>query len=724
MSSAIVSLQNIASWVFITLALWPIGITAMRLVWRSDEPCDKQVIWAAGLVVSPFIFALIAWLANWYFKVPLDSHNLRLLALILILLAVFVLRETLPRVLNFNLQDFASSPGFKAARNTVLAYLLVFSAWTLFRSFNPEIFWGEKPMDFSFLNYLIRFEQLVPDDPWAAGHALNYYYFGQFTWAMFHKLAGVDSAYGYNLALSSIASGLFLATWVWLKTLGIKPKLAILGAFVVTCGANLEWLTFLINGTRSLGFDHFWATSRLLTSPAITEYPSWSVMFADLHAHLIALPLSVICYAIMFRMFCSQTVSHGAWALLGALEAVLYATNSWEIIPHFGVLLLGAAVTVMRAEAPFKQIIPLVGKFLVLVLGALVFLIPWLIGLGEGVTIHYGWVVQDYSTAWQLARHFGQFLVPLLIACFFGLITFPGKSLWVWILSICAALTPLLAALFVAQFSLATPPFLLIGVCSLVIFIGVSKIMLGVDSELGVLLTASGMLISLCELIFVMDHTNTIFKLYLSIWIWLGVVAIMSVAHLQKRLRTFGLSTVAYCALGLGGCGAIINGYSLLTFQRVAGPRPTLNGMLYLPSLSRPEAELIFWMRHNLVGAPVVVEAIGDSYREFGRITMNTGLPAVLGWDYHISQRGVELEDRLARADAVNTVYGSESIEQTVKALKQYKVSYVVLGQVEKRLVTEGKYSQRAFDKFKSHPELFERVFNSDGVELFAVRQL
>ncbi|MCG4627878.1 DUF2298 domain-containing protein, partial [Anaerostipes hadrus] len=48
------------------------------------------------------------------------------------------------------------------------------------RSCQPEIFWGEKPMDFTFLNYFIRLEQLPPQDPWAAGHVMQYYYFGTY----------------------------------------------------------------------------------------------------------------------------------------------------------------------------------------------------------------------------------------------------------------------------------------------------------------------------------------------------------------------------------------------------------------------------------------------------------------------------------------------------------------------------------------------------------------
>ena len=43
--------------------------------------------------------------------------------------------------------------------------------------------------------------------------------------------------------------------------------------------------------------------------------------------------------------------------------------------------------------------------------------------------------------------------------------------------------------------------------------------------------------------------------------------------------------------------------------------------------------------RDGAVETPVLVEAAGPSYQEFGRVSMNTGLPIVLGWEYHVFQR-------------------------------------------------------------------------------------
>ena len=54
--------------------------------------------------------------------------------------------------------------------------LLFWGTFLLFlgvRAFNPEVFWGEKPMDFSFLNALSRATTLPPPEPWFSGSTLH-----------------------------------------------------------------------------------------------------------------------------------------------------------------------------------------------------------------------------------------------------------------------------------------------------------------------------------------------------------------------------------------------------------------------------------------------------------------------------------------------------------------------------------------------------------------------
>ena len=713
MESAIASVHNVMVWSFGCLALLPFGLAAARLWWSGEDQASRSQALIASLVLSPFLFGAVVWLGSWLIGLPISSSAVKWTAVIAVLVSIPGLR--------------GAFPDWPITARIIGAYFVVFLLWVGFRIFSPEIFWGEKPMDFSFLNYLVRAESLPPDDPWAAGHPLNYYYFGQFVWAVLHKLTGVDTAYGFNLALSSVGAGIFAGLWALLNSLGVSRSWAVLGAALIALCSNFEWLKILVTGERPLGFDLFWATSRLLTSPAITEYLSWSVMFGDLHAHMIGLPVSALCYAVMVRLMQRPSVPFAGWALFGFVEALLYATNSWELIPHggfFALVLFSKLLPGLEAH-PFRhRLIRVVLGVIGVGLGALLFVNPWLVALGEPVEIGYGWVVGGFATPWQLTRHFGQFLIPILIAIPFGLLCVRALRWRGWLFASLAAAVPLGLVAYLATFSPAQPPFALIAGCALLVLLGMAALLTESRQELGVLLVASGMLVALAEMIYVMDHTNTVFKLYLSIWMWLGAASIVALSHLwsaKRGVRRSGALAVAGIAVLIATIGFGINSYSLAIFQRVQGPRPTLNGMLYLPSISQSEAELIFWMRRNISGVPVIVEAVGDGYREFGRITMNTGLPAVLGWEYHVSQRGVDEQDRAERLRAVSEIFAGVEVDAALSWIGRYGVRYIVVGEVERGLVADGRYSEASLRKFRDHPEYFRRVFYRPGVELYEV---
>ena len=77
----------------------------------------------------------------------------------------------------------------------------------------------------------------------------------------------------------------------------------------------------------------------------------------------------------------------------------------------------------------------------------------------------------------------------------------------------------------------------------------------------------------------------------------------------------------------------------VISTRRVQTPRPSLDGTAYLALRDPNENAAFEWINREVGGIPVIAEAYGPSYQEYARVSMNTGLPSVLGWDYHVHQR-------------------------------------------------------------------------------------
>ena len=93
----------------------------------------------------------------------------------------------------------------------------------------------------------------------------------------------------------------------------------------------------------------------------------------------------------------------------------------------------------------------------------------------------------------------------------------------------------------------------------------------------------------------------------------------------------------------------------------------------------KPDLGIIRWMNENIEGLPIIMEAISNDgilYKWGGRISINTGLPAVIGWDWHQKQqRGLFnmpgfIEQRVGNVNAFDVgpgglIYGPNYVDQT-----------------------------------------------------------
>ena len=240
-------------------------------------------------------------------------------------------------------------------------FLIAFLAFVLVRAANPDLWHpylgGEKPMDFAYLNAVLRSTTMPPMDPWFAGGALNYYYYGQFMVATIIRATGIPSAVAYNLAVPlffaltagaafSLGYNITEGARRWLRRAIRPPRWSAIAAGAVAVAmtvvlGNLHGGGQLLRGAVS-NFD-FWAPTRMMPPDPpgfeITEFPFFTFLFADLHAHLMAMPLALLAVGLCLNTVLLSRRGIPPWrfalsfALL-ALTAGCHGNHEHVGLPH------------------------------------------------------------------------------------------------------------------------------------------------------------------------------------------------------------------------------------------------------------------------------------------------------------------------------------------------------------------------------------------------------
>tara|TARA_B100001013_G_C24622549_1_gene447807 strand:+ start:196 stop:4752 length:4557 start_codon:yes stop_codon:yes gene_type:complete len=273
---------------------------------------------------------------------------------------------------------------------TECLFLLAFFIFLSIRMANPDLWHpfrgGEKPMDLAYLNAIVKSTIMPPYDPWFSGGFLNYYYFGQFMVAMFIKATAIEvrTAYnlaiplffaltvagsfsiGYNLAACAASSGNKIQSVISNRSKFLNPYFSgFIAAVSVAVIGNLDGIIQLISslvnvtkGLPSKTFD-FWQSSRMMPPDPpgfeITEFPFFSFLFADLHAHMIAIPFTLLALVLALALVLNKNHSGKSrvmvlikesaqnlviLTMLGISIGVLRIINTWDYPTY---LIIGAA---------------------------------------------------------------------------------------------------------------------------------------------------------------------------------------------------------------------------------------------------------------------------------------------------------------------------------------------------------------------------------------------
>jgi YYY domain-containing protein len=781
-----------------------------------------------------------------------------------------------------------------------LLFLAVLGYFLFIKAHNPDIHWGEKPMDASFLNAAYKTETFPAEDPWFAGVPINYYYYGQTVVGLFGKWIGVSPDYAYNLSVATWPALVFILIFGMVYNLTRSRLGGVIAGFLATMAGNgkayfqlagnlrpegglkepkifreqyvpqegltgylgdawgqiwegikifpevftdkvlVAFQSFLAGFSEEslqaaekarlphlISFDgYFWKLSRISQSTVANEFPVWSALFADLHAHLLVMPFGMLFLSLavgycqrkaaLWEMRAAGNVAqaverYGGPATtlaqvvaLGFVFGAVQVTNTWDMPGLGGFLFIALALTfashfkswgrtakwrLWRSHARLQiagqglrrlsflkfgflqeVLLPFVG---VAVLSRALFT-PFYRAFSTPTRVTgIGWMheaASGWKTPYEMVQIFGPILVFVLVGVWMlywrwgaserrggwkvltgvlGSVLLVG--VWALYMRGVAAetFTPTPGMAAPAKGSLEFWQYLdhdiayVMGAFFLALLILLFPFLFGrrirLETRLGALILSLGLaIVAGCEVVYIKEgwgppshQWNTVFKLHLQAWLCLSV----GVGWLLGVWWTPPEPGMRPSARIAGRVGRWVVGYPLLLagllfaavfplmapylFAQAEGFRGrsrqfdnmvTLDGLAYLKRREPDVAAAIEWLRRETEGTPVILEAAGEGYQhDTSRFSTFTGLPTLIGWPHHSSERGNVPPPRV---QDVRVLYTDSNRERVRDLLMKYEVRYVVVGPKERALYSAG--AGRGLKKFEEWDDLFDRVFQSN----------
>ena len=567
------------------------------------------------------------------------------------------------------------------------------------RAVNPDL-WnvgrgGEKPMDFAYLNAVLRTPTFPPPNPWLADFEINYYYFGFVIAALPIKLAGVASEIGYNLALGTLYAVTFMIFYVISHAL-LPPMralwkglLALVGSLLAMVAGNLGTLQLLLAPEPNMDPHRwYWYPTRVLgesanrAGGAINEIPLFSFLFGDLHAHVVALLPTTLMLLTMIVMVRSRRL--WTFALLGILAGTILMTNTWDVLLYVPL----GALAVWLASRDLHRF---VRNGIIVSAAGILTIAPFYLNFSSGAANGLDWwngersLIEPWLIVWGIPLGIAFFwLLHRARACFFPGVRAPlelgilGMALVAILAPIPSVATSALCVLLIALAALLAwrdePEHRLVH-ASIVVVVGVLLLIeyIVVRNDVG--------------------RMNTVFKLSFQLWVWLAlIIPIILFRLFQKRGIALGALSLILIALGL-----LYPFYAVpARYEENLSRTFTLDGNRFLRTIVIPsqtgtldaveDADLIYFMRRELRGYPVIAEWYTAEYRWNSRISVQTGLPSVVGWANHMRQQYSDMVPLIEeRINDIRLLYTSTDRAQIMQLIEKHQIEYIVVGKLEKR---------------------------------------
>ena len=613
-----------------------------------------------------------------------------------------------------------------------ILFFAVFLMWTYLAGFHPAAHGTEKFMDYGFMEAMMRSKTLPATDIWYSQGKINYYYGGQYFAVFLTKLSGTQVELTYNLMRTFVAAFAFVLPFSLVrqmtvdmqgkKVYGWKKRLPSITGFIaglaVSIAGNMHYVVYaqiipLIQKLKGQEVDSYWfpdATRYIGFNPdvpdkTIHEFPCYSFVLGDLHAHVVNIMFVLLLLGLLYAWMQKVRNTTPSVEKLGAkkfwmqqllmphilaaamLLGMFHWTNYWDFVTYY--VVTGGTVLFMNIiclKGDIKRIIAVTAAQAVEIFAvATVIILPFTLQfttMVQGVRL-----AQNHSLPHQLLILWG---LPTILTLVFVISLIVGKL---------KRLNH--KSLYRLMKAIRTPDLfaVIMGLCA----IG---------------------LVAIPELVYVRDiyengnaRANTMFKLTYQAYIMFGMTMVYVIfrqlfVNRKKILKAVGVIGLALLLWTCGYFGKSVDSW----FGQVLDPSQYkgLNATAFLETDYAEDVGAIRWLKENIEGSPVVLEANGDSYSEYERVSAMTGLPTVMGWYVHEWLWRNDVADLNAKADEIETIYTSTNAAEVQMLVEKYDISYIFVGSCERE-----KYADLNNEVLQS---LGEIVYQDPDYETYIVK--
>ena len=587
-----------------------------------------------------------------------------------------------------------------------ILFFIFFLLWTYVAGFRPEAHGTEKFMDYGFMEAMMRSSTLPARDLWYSEGTINYYYGGQYFAVFLTKLSHTKVELTYNLMRTFVAGLAFAMPFSLVYQMmsdrmkglqksekvikGLPFAAGFTAGTAVSIAGNMHYVIYaqiipLIEKLTGREVSSYWfpdATRYIGYNPyreedrTIHEFPCYSFVLGDLHAHVVNIMFVLLVIALLYvwlrgvrkktvpveismkdGKFWKEQLLMPHLLVISVLLGMFQWTNFWDFVIYY-VVTLGTVLfaNIIRFQGKIKKIIVVTFAQM-----AEIYLLAYLVILP--FTLQFDTMVDGIGIA-KYHSYFYQLLVlwglPTVLT-----ITFVITILWEKLRGMeHKSLYRLMKAIRTADLFA-----IIMGLCA----IG---------------------LVVIPEFVYVRDiyengnaRANTMFKLTYQAYIMFaltmgyGIYRLLAVSR-QKVFKIISGICLFFLIWTVGYFGKSVDSW----FGKVLNPSgyQGLYALGYLDTDFSEDVSAIQWLKENIKGAPVVLEANGDSYSGYERVSAATGLPTILGWYVHEWLWRNDTDDLNRKQADIMSIYTSQDETQVRALLTEYGVSYIFVGSKER----------------------------------------